>query len=124
MFAAMWGVCIDIKQYEAGIYQQVVLYEMRKDGSVLILMPERAAGVICSKGEEEILALPAPPKYIYGQRVFPVNHPERQGIISKIGWHFKRTCCFYAIAVEGKMQKKRYFDSDLAPVENGDEKKY
>ncbi len=120
----MWGVCIDIKQYRAGVYQQVVLYEMWEDGSALILMPERAAGILCFKGEEEILALPAPPKYIYGQRVFPVNHPERQGIVLKIGRHFKRNCCFYAIAVEGKMQKKRYFDSDLAPVENGDEKKY
>lgn len=109
----MWGVCIDIKQYRAGVYQQVVLYEMWEDGSALILMPERAAGILCFKGEEEILALPAPPKYIYGQRVFPVNHPERQGIVLKIGWHFKRNCCFYKIKIGKKIKSRRYFENEL-----------
>lgn len=124
MPAVRWGVCVDIKLYGAGIYQQAVLYEIQEDGSALILLPERAAGSICSNGKEEILMLSAPPKYIYGQWVFPVNHPERRGIVFGIGWHFKKACCFYAVAVGGKILKKRYFDSDLALADNGNEKKY
>ncbi len=104
----MWGICLDSKALEDGLFQTVVQYEI--DNSKALVISPKANYELDIKGIRE---LPAPPRFVYGEQVSPRNHPGMTGMIIGIRWHFKRNCCFYTISVNGKTRSKRYFDDDL-----------
>ena len=104
----MWGICLDSKAWEDGLFQAVVQYKI--DNSKALVMSPKANYELDIK---KIRELPAPPRFVYGEQVSPCNHPDMTGVIIGIRWHFKRNCCFYIISVNGKKKSKRYFDDDL-----------
>lgn len=104
----MWGICLDGKALEDGLFQAVVQYKIDNSKALVILPKENYELDI-----KEIRELPAPPRFVYGEQVSPRNHPGMTGMIIGIRWHFKRNCCFYTISVNGKTRSKRYFDDDL-----------
>ena len=104
----MWGICLDGKALEDGLFQAVVQYKIDNSKALVILPKENYELDI-----KEIRELPAPPRFVYGEQVSPRNHPDMTGVIIEIRWHFKRNCYFYTISVNGKKKSKRYFDDDL-----------
>lgn len=109
----MWGICIDCKASDYGLFQKVVEYEIdHSDNKAVVILPKTNY----KTDIERIRELPAPPKYSYGDKVSPCDHPDMIGIIVAINWHFSQNCCFYTIEVDGKAKSKRYFDDDLVTV--------
>lgn len=109
----MWGICLDAKTLEDGLFQTVVQYKIdHMDNKAVVISPRFNYKLDI----EEIKELSAPPQYIYGEQVVPCNHPDVIGVIASIKWHFKLNCYFYTIMVNGKMKSKRYFDDDLISV--------
>lgn len=108
----MWGICLDISTWQDGLSQAVIQYEMSGDNQAVIISPRTNCKVDLNK----IRKLQTTPKYAYGQRVIPRNHPDIIGVIMEIRWHFKRECCFYIIQVGKRIKSKRYFDDDLIPA--------
>lgn len=104
----MWGLYLDSKAFEDGLFHAVVQYKI-DNSKALVILP-RANYELDIK---EIMELPAPPRFVYGERVSPCNHPDMIGVIVGIHWHFKRNCYFYTISVNEKTRSKRYFDDDL-----------
>ena len=104
----MWGICLDGKALEDGLFQAVVQYKT-DNGKAFVRLPKAKYGLEI----ERIRELPVPPRFVYGEQVSPCNHPDMTGVIVGIRWHFKRNCCFYTISVNGKKRSKRYFDEDL-----------
>lgn len=105
----MWGICLDSKAMQEGLFQTVIQYKMEENGEVVITLPETAY----KPDIKYIRELPVRPQYIYGEQVSPCNHPDISGIIYGVYWHFKLNCCFYKIKVNGKVKSKRYYDNDL-----------
>lgn len=105
----MWGICLDSNAIQEGLFQTVIQYEIADNGEILITLPE----TVYTPDIKHILELSVPPKYFYGERVSPCNHPDITGVICGIYWHFKLNCCFYTIKVNGKVKSKRYYDNDL-----------
>lgn len=108
----MWGICLDSSACQNGLFQGVIQYEISSNNEVRIISPRTS----CRVDFKKIRELPIPPKYVYGQRVIPRNHPDIIGVIMEIRWHFKRECCFYIIQVGKRIKSKRYFDDDLIPA--------
>ena len=108
----MWGVCLDNQSIQEGLFQAVIQYKIKENGEAVIILPETAY----KPDIKYIKELPVPPRYIYGEQVSPRNHPDITGIIYSINWHFKSSCCFYKIKVNGKVKSKRYYDNDLNPA--------
>lgn len=107
----MWGVCLDINAPD--LFQTVVQYdEDKQGGKAVILSPESDF----SSDLESINPLSAPPEFVYGARVSPLNHPEVKGSIARIFWHFEQGRYYYKIEVNGKLQNKRYFAEELTEV--------
>lgn len=104
----MWGICLDIKTREDGLFQAVVQYKIDNSKAVIILPKAHYELDI-----KRIRGLLAPPRFVYGEQVSPCNHPDIIGVVVGIHWHFKRNCCIYTISVNGKTKSKRYFDDDL-----------
>lgn len=104
----MWGRCVDIKAWEDGLFQAVVSYKI-DNGKARVILPKADYELDI----KEIMELPAPPRFAYGEQVSPRNHPDITGVITEIRWHSNRNCCFYTIRVNGKKKSKRYFDDDL-----------
>lgn len=105
----MWGICLDNNSIQEGLFLKVIQYTMNENGNVIITSPKTTF----IPDREHIRALPAPPKYLYGEKVSPCNHPDVIGIICNIGWHFKLNCYIYKIKVNEKVKSKRYYDDDL-----------
>ena len=104
----MWGICLDSKALEDGLFQTVVQYEI--DNSKALVISPKANYELDIK---RIRELPASLRFVYGEQVSPCNHPDMTGVIIGIRWHFNRNCCFYTINVNGKKKSKQYFDDDL-----------
>ncbi len=104
----MWGICLDSKSLENGLFQAVVQYKI--DNSKAFVISPKANYELDIK---RIRELPAPLRFVYGEQASPRNHPDMAGVIIGIRWHFKRNCCFYTIRINGKTRSKRYFDDDL-----------
>lgn len=104
----MWGIYLDIKAFEDGLFQAVVQYKI-DNGKALVMLPKSNYELDMKRIRE----LSAPPRFIYGEQVSPCNHPDMIGVIVGIHWHFKRNCCFYTISINEKTRSKRYFDDDL-----------
>lgn len=107
----MWGICLDTKTLEDGLFQAVVQYKIDNSKAVIIL--PKANYELDINGIRELLT---PPRFVYGEQVSPCNHPDIIGVVVEIHWHFKRNCCIYRISVNKKMKSKRYFDDDLISV--------
>lgn len=105
----MWGICLDSKAIQEGLFQQVIQYKIDENGEVIITLPSTGYRPEIKR----IRKLSVPPKYIYGEQVSPCNHPDMIGVICSIRWHFKLNRYFYLIRVNGKAVSKRYFDDDL-----------
>lgn len=107
----MWGICFDGKALEEGIYslyQGVVEYKIENNKAVMIRpKADREMDI------KDIKELSEPPRFVYGERVSPCNHPDMIGVVVAIKWHFKYDRCFYFISVNGKMKSRRYFDDEL-----------
>lgn len=107
----MWGVCLDINTPE--LFQTVVQYdEDKQNGKAVTFSPESDF----SPDLESINPLSAPPEFVYGARVSPLNHPEVEGSIARIFWHFDKKRYYYKIEVNGKFPSKRYFAEELMEV--------
>ncbi len=104
----MWGICLDSKALEDGLFQAVVQYKI-DNGKALVISPKANYELDIKR----IRKLPAPPRFVYGEQVQPRSHLDMTGVIIGIRWHFKRNCCFYTIRINGKTRSKRYFDDDL-----------
>lgn len=107
----MWGICLDSKAIQEGLFQSVIQYRIKENGEVVIILPETAY----RPDIKYIKELSIPPRYAYGEEVSPCNHPDIIGIICDVRWHFKLNCCFYKIKVNGRVKSKRYYDNDLNP---------
>ncbi len=120
----MWGICLDSDTMQEGLFQKVIQYRIDENDEVVITLPKTTT----KPNRKHIRELSVPPKYIYGERVSPYNHPDIIGVICDIHWHFKLNCCFYKIKVKGKsplpmtggqkwkIKSKRYFDDDLSKL--------
>jgi hypothetical protein len=111
MGAFMWGICLDSKTLEDGLFQTVVQYKIDNRKAIIILPKANYELDI-----KRIRELPISPRFVYGDQVSPCNHPDIIGVVVGIHWHFKRNCCIYRISVNGKTKSKRYFDDDLISV--------
>lgn len=107
----MWGVCLDFNVPE--LFQTVVQYdEDKQSGKAVIISPES----FYIPDLESIKPLSAPPEFVYGARVSPINHPETAGIISRIFWRFDKNRYFYKIEINGRLKSRRYFAEELTEV--------
>lgn len=104
----MWGICVDSKAWEDGLFQAVVQYKI-DNGKAFVISPK----VNYELDIKRIRDLPAPPRFVYGEQVASRNHLDMTGVIIGIRWHFKHNCYFYTISINGKKKSKRYFDDDL-----------
>lgn len=105
----MWGVCLDINAF--ALFQTVVQYEEdEQSGKAVILSPQN----VCSLDLERVKPLSAPPEFVYGARVSPLDNPNIKGSISRIFWHFDKNRYYYKIEINGKLQRRRYFAEELA----------
>lgn len=110
----MWGVCLDNQAMEVGLFQAVIRYEIdHLNNTVVVTLPKTDLRLCV----EKIKQLPSPPKFVYGDKVY-LCHSGLKGVISAIIWHFKFNCCYYMVEVDGKMNRKRYYDSDLRAWED------
>ena len=107
----MWGVCLDSKAIQSGLFQTVIQYKTKENGDVVIIFPE----TIYKPDIKYIKELPISPQYIYGEPVSPCNQPDIIGIICGVCWNFKLNCYFYKIKVNGRVKSKLYYDDDLNP---------
>lgn len=104
----MWGVCLDTNAFE--LFQTVVQYDVdEQSGKAVILLPES----VYSPDPESIKPLSAPPEFVYGVWVTPINHPEVKGSIARIFWHFDKKCYYYKIEINGRLKSYRYFSEKL-----------
>ena len=107
----IWGICLDSKAGEVGLFQAVVQYKI-DNGKALVMSPKANYGLDIKRIRE----LPTPPRFVYGEQVSPCNHPDLTGVIIGIRWHFNRNCCFYTISINGKTKSKRYFDDLISTI--------
>lgn len=56
------------------------------------------------------------PRFQFGQRIRVKSHPEREGTIRGIAWHFKNDSPMYFLQIAGKQVSKRYWAEDLEPI--------
>lgn len=108
----MWGIYLDSKAIQEGLFQTVSQYRIKENGEAEIILPE----TVYKPDMKYIRELPIPPQYVYGERVSPCNHPDIIGTICDIRWHFKYNRCIYQIKVNGRVKSKRYYDDDLNPA--------
>lgn len=106
----MWGVCLDINA--PGLFQTVVQYA-EDGGAAVILSPESSY----SPSLEKVKPLSAPPEFVYGARVSPVNRPETAGVVSRIFWHFDKNEYYYKLEINGRLKSRRYFAEELESFE-------
>lgn len=106
----MWGVCLENNAPE--LFQTVVQYIKKDDKTAVLISPESDYTLAL----ENIKPLSAPPEFVYGARVSPLNHPEIMGNVARILWHFEQGRYYYKIEVNGKLQSKRYFAEELSEV--------
>lgn len=97
----MWGIYLDSKAFEDGLFQAVVQYKI-DNGKALVMLPKANYELDIKRIRE----LSAPPQFIYGEKVSPCNRPDMIGVIVGINWHFKRNRCFYTISINEKMRSK------------------
>jgi hypothetical protein len=57
------------------------------------------------------------PCFSFGETVREKRNPDRVGKVKDIEWHQKRGEEMYSLAIADKIRSKRYFCSDLEPVE-------
>ena len=62
----MWGIYLDIKAFEDGLFQAVVQYKI-DNGKALVMLPKPNYELDMNSIRE----LPAPPRFIYGEQVSP-----------------------------------------------------
>ena len=107
----MWGIYQDYAQaiLEAGLSDAVIEFEIKDSQTAVTVQPVPDMEIAM----QNIRILNTPPRFRYGDAVSPVSQPERKGIISAIGWHFKEQAYLYHIAVGGKKVSRRYFENEL-----------
>lgn len=107
----MWGICLDISLCDGKLLDRLVEYQPRENTAV-ILQP--VSGI--ETDMQQIRMLAQPPKYQYGDAVYPAAHPERKGRIRDMVWHYKEHAILYFIETNGKTISKRYHEDDLIPA--------
>lgn len=114
----MWGICLDCTVCGGSLFHTVIEYERSADGStVTIIQPIRGVPVSAS----DVMQMDNSPRFVYGEAVSPVNHPELVGVIREIGWHFDNQDYMYLLTVNGRKKSKRYYSCDLmACLRQGD----
>jgi len=100
-----WAVCT-FPDYD--MIQSIVTYEMLDLQTALVKHHEKTY-IIESKYIKPI----ATPKFVWGDKVSPANHPEWIGEVVSMGYHFKNKEMMYILSINGKMKSKRYFAGDL-----------
>lgn len=109
----MWGICVDISVCDGKLYQRAVEYMLDADNKKAILLRPCQNIEISIK---EIIAVPEPPEFVYGDLVSPLNHPDMIGEIDTIIWHFKRNEYIFYIAIDDKKKSKRYHAGELIKI--------
>ena len=70
----MWGLYLDSKAFEDGLFHAVVQYKI--DNSKALVMSPKANYELDIK---RIRELPALPRFVYGEQVSPCSHPDMTG---------------------------------------------
>lgn len=65
--------------------------------------------------KESLLKIIEEPKFKIGETVTLINKNEK-AIVASISWHYKLAEPIYAVKVNGKIKKTRYFSKDLQTV--------
>ena len=111
----MWGVCFLLNECDgqlvpSELFQAVVQYEVSEDQTTAVITyPVTGIRVAADR----IQRLESPPRFVAGDLVSPVNHPEAVGVIREVGWHFKNNTYIYLVSIDGKKKHKRYYSDDL-----------
>lgn len=78
----MWGICLDSTVCGGSLFYAVIGYERSADGSTVnIIQPVKGIQVSAS----DVKRMDNPPRFVYGEAVSPVNHPEMLGVIRRSG---------------------------------------
>jgi hypothetical protein len=101
-----WAICFEINI--PFLYQRVIPYKLISHDMVEVCYGKNNYSISIN----EIRPINTP-KYIIGEKVSPVNHPELIGIIYDIIYHFTKNEPMYFIKINGKKKSKRYFENDL-----------
>jgi len=106
----VWGICLDSTVCGGSLFYAVIEYERSDDGGTVdIIQPVKGVQVSAI----DVKQMDHPPRFVYGEAVSPVNHPELTGVIRVIGWHFKNQDYMYLLTVDGRKKSKRYYSCDL-----------
>ena len=106
----MWGICLDVMACDGKLFQRAIEYEISPDKCTAYIIKPVSDIVISA---EKIKPVDGPPVFTYGEKVSPVNHPDMEGSISDIVWHFKNNDYNYYISVNGSKKSGRYYSIDL-----------
>lgn len=107
----MWGICLDISLCGGTLLDRPVEYQPRENSAV-ILHP--VSGI--ETDMQQIRPLEQPPKYQYGDAVYPAAHPDRKGRIRDMVWYFKEDAILYFIEINGRKISRRYHEDELMPA--------
>ena len=132
----MWGICLDGKAWEDGLFQAVVQYKI-DNRKALVMSPKANYELDIKKCLQHFMknlrfflnlrpsdeglsymdsCVKCSSRFVYGEQISLCNHPDLTGVIIGIRWHFNRNCCFYTISINGKTKSKRYFDDLISTI--------
>lgn len=106
----MWGICLDARACDGKLFQRAIEYEISPDKcTAYIIKPVSDIKI----SVEKIKSVDWPPVFTYSEKVSPVNHPDMEGSIRDIVWHFKNNDYNYYISVDDRKKSRRYYSVDL-----------
>ena len=100
-----WAVC---SYPPFNMLQSLVTYEMVDAENIIVKHYNKTYPMKL----EQIKPI-ATPRFVWGDKVSPANHPEWVGEVASMGYHFKNKEMMYYLSINGKMKSKRYFAADL-----------
>ena len=100
-----WAIC---SHPPFDMLQSLVTYEMIDDENIIVRHYDKSYHMKL----EQIKPIDTP-KYVWGDKASPANHPELLGEVISMGYHFKNKDMMYYLSINGKMKSKRYFAADL-----------
>ena len=106
----MWGIYLDVMPYDEKLFRRVIEFEILPDKcTACIIKPVSDIKI----SVEKIRPLDKPPVFTYGEKVSPANHPDMEGCIRDIVWHYDNKDYMYYVSVNGRKKSKRYYSVDL-----------
>lgn len=108
----MWGICQDVAVCDGRLCDRVIEYREGENGHAVVIEP--VSGIEIAM--QNILPLASPPRFRYGDTAAPRSHPEKQGIIRDIVWHYQKGACLYYLQIDSRNISKRYPEEELSEV--------